>query len=216
VLATHGLARAEWNELERRWTRTAEVAAAGSTSDRFVAAFERARQRVRLVAAIKLGEYLRVLTAVAKGDPGAALAELSLEPDDLPLLQRTWTRRAARDPEVAKLIAETDDAGRDDPGARSVTTTSTLTTTTSAAGAAGDASPVSVEPGTETSPPVPSPPDSATRHDEPPAAPAASPRSVPPPPDSATSHGEPGAAPTAPPRPAAATPGAQKPIKKRR
>jgi hypothetical protein len=189
VLASHGLDRAEWNELERRWTRTAEVAAAGSTSDRFVAAFERARERVRLVSAIKLGEYLRVLTAVARGEPGPALAELSLEPDDLPLLQRTWARRAGRDAEVAKLIAETDDAGRDDPPSRSVTSTSTLTTTTSVEDA--PATPETAE----ASRPVPSPPDSSTAAGEPGAAPAASP----------------------PPGPAApSAPTTQKPVKKRR
>ncbi|MEJ7730194.1 MAG: DUF2169 domain-containing protein [Polyangiaceae bacterium] len=196
VLATHGLDRAQWNELERRWTRTAEVAAAGSTTDRFVAAFERARERVRLVAAIKLGEYLRVLTAVARGEPAPALAELSLEPDDLPLLQRTWARRAGRDPEVAKLIAETDDAGRD-PASRSVTATSTLTTTTGVAGAATDPSTVAPERAAQPAPPVPSPPDSATGDGEPSAASATPPAAAPPP-----------AAPGAP--------ATQKPIKKRR
>jgi hypothetical protein len=114
VLARDGLTPAAWSEIERAWTERLQSEAESGGSE--LAARLRAARALAHEAsagpALSVADYARIAVGVERGDVPRVLAEHKLGLADLMRLQRSWTQRAAEDPQLATALAEAMEAAR--------------------------------------------------------------------------------------------------------
>jgi hypothetical protein len=114
VLAKEGLTPAGWAAIDRAWSERLQTEAedGGTQLGARLRAARAAAHEASAGPALSVADYARIAVGVERGDVPRVLAEHKLGLAELMRLQRSWTQRAAEDPQLATALAEAMEAAR--------------------------------------------------------------------------------------------------------